>query len=101
MVEVPWRGSSSLNFFCLQAKIKELQEEIHACNREISSVSNEKATADNFIRDKQRESNGNGVALYFLCCSYIKLINLGLSGYLSEKHCNILLGKVYVKKVSF
>lgn len=41
----------------VEAKIKDLQEEIHACNREISSISNEKATADNFIRDKQRESN--------------------------------------------
>lgn len=41
----------------VEAKIKELQEKIQACNRDISSVGNEKATADNFIRDKQRESN--------------------------------------------
>lgn len=41
----------------VEEKIKGLQGEIQACNQEISSVSNERATAENFIRDKQRESN--------------------------------------------
>lgn len=41
----------------IPAKVTEVQVKIQECNRDISSVSNEKATADEFIKDKQRESN--------------------------------------------
>ncbi|KAH8039761.1 hypothetical protein HPB51_008693 [Rhipicephalus microplus] len=41
----------------ITAKVTEVQVKIQECNRDISSVSNEKATADDFIKDKQRESN--------------------------------------------
>ncbi|KAL3218313.1 hypothetical protein MRX96_031585 [Rhipicephalus microplus] len=41
----------------IPAKVTEVQVKIQECNRDISSVGNEKATADDFIKDKQRESN--------------------------------------------
>lgn len=51
------RDTAESTFEAVEAKIKKVQEEIQKCNQAITNLNQEKSVAENFIREKQAESN--------------------------------------------